>query len=86
MTDKQSVLARYKTCNCGCRGADPQHKPSYRRVIRDEVEVDERDGARRVGKRGTVRLPGRGLVGVHVVQYLHCGRWIGGQWEADELF
>tara|TARA_R110000868_G_scaffold227910_2_gene480867 strand:+ start:376 stop:639 length:264 start_codon:yes stop_codon:yes gene_type:complete len=32
-TNKELILARFKPCGCGCKGADSWHKPSFRRVV-----------------------------------------------------
>lgn len=34
---KTHITKRMKPCNCGCKGRDPWHKESYRRVLRNKL-------------------------------------------------
>lgn len=50
-TKTELIMARLTPCNCGCQGADPWHRATYRRVVDEVQAVDE------THQQGTVRLP-----------------------------
>jgi hypothetical protein len=38
-TKTSFITYRFKPCNCGCKGSDPWHKTTYRRVVRNVREM-----------------------------------------------
>lgn len=59
LTGLRRIDNKLDTCTCGCRGRDPQHKLSYKRVVRD---VRRLDAAERVTTRDgrSIRIIARG--------------------------
>jgi len=55
------ITTRIKPCGCGCKGADSWHKPTIRRVIRNQEAVGDGasdwTGNRRVIRRGVAKMP-----------------------------
>jgi hypothetical protein len=89
----REIQCRHEPCACGCFGADPWHKQSYRRVVRNvavhDAPVCIHEGhtndegvvlfpAMYEVARGAARLPGRGLATVRCVVR---GRSIYADWE-----
>ena len=60
MSDKVNIDARFTPCRCGCKGKDPWHAATFRRVVHDQVPV--RDGPEKQGRVGrlTWRVVARG--------------------------
>jgi len=40
MSNIQTIIARKKSCNCGCKCQDSWHKPSFKRAVSDVVAID----------------------------------------------
>lgn len=86
-TSTERILARTEPCRCGCNGTDPQHRASFRRVVRDRRSLSEIESPwsdlggvrRRVAEVGRVRLPW-GEVAVERDAYELNGRTTFGAW------
>lgn len=37
---RKTVIMRVEPCRCGCKGADPWHRSTFKRVIRDAQLLD----------------------------------------------
>lgn len=90
-TRTEDITTRLTSCRCGCKGQDPWHKASYKRVVRNRCHVSEdRTTAAghlyRILVRGQVQLPGKGLVSVYFEQRFSAdlNRWMPGLWWSED--
>jgi|TARA_Y100000289_G_scaffold62881_1_gene72668 hypothetical protein len=86
---KKRVVARLSSCGCGCKGQDPHHRPTYRRVVRGLViHADPRPyrgGYVEIG-RGVVAIPGRGKQNALALAYnFENGQFGGLHWHLDDM-
>jgi len=78
---KERIVARFAPCNCGCKGQDPRHAKSYRRMIRNRksscgVATVQGLGDMEYSQTGTASLPMEDAASTVVVRLAVSGCWV----------
>lgn len=61
-TPAQTIITcRLQACRCGCHGADPRHRRSYRRTVRQVETLEAPEEARVTAYRHSVTIIARGV-------------------------
>lgn len=90
----QTIMNRLTPCGCGCKGRDPWHRASFRRVVTDlcscapfgaalaRTKTQPSMGLQPIAEMGHAHVPGYPRA-VRVVRVVVCGRPMP-YWEIDD--
>lgn len=75
------ITLRYEPCNCGCKGTDPWHARTVKRVVRDSQDANFGGGQH--GERGCIRMPWGTQPVKRLLYVATSGASVWGAWEKD---
>jgi len=84
LTSKTVEITKTNPCRCGCKGTDPSHRKTIRRVVQNVVDVDF-DAPKNspefiVVRRGEIKMP-YGMENVwQIARVYEDGTFVAGFW------